>query len=479
MKSSQTRPLVYSTLSRSASRNHERAGFSQCSNVPRSPLHPVNAPLTSMSMLHFAAGGYEHRAEQDRFIGPGRLAFDFAPVVERQRKLDRRIAGELLVGMRMAAVDRPDRPVAVVPAKPHVADAAVDFGMHINRENGPARLGPLVLDRESLDVLARRFFAAGVGGKAIADHRHVGDHHVDRPAPPRELGRQQVRDAQVLLIGFPGRLLREPVEPPADRQPAHDRAEMTPAVRQVAFPRPDRRMQTDRRKVKIVGRAPRVDANGHQPVAHQPLGARDQGVGALGPIREGWAERSCPDRCSGPSLRSPSRRSRDSAAARPLPAAVSARSRGCCPPLFSIQYAGSKPRNKIVGRKLDPHPLIVLNRMGADHRGRPHPGPHRPAKPAFRRRFNPGSQHRLVGLARRSHALGGMRTLSHSNQNAQAPASSARFWCIEMGAPRGGRAASHQFVDPAEHDASTGEDRFTTRRIFEWSASARLCDRPR
>ncbi len=139
MKSSQTRPLVYSTLSRSDSRNHESAGLSQCSNVPRSPLHPVNAPLTSMSIFTSPPAGKSTGRNKIASFGPGRLAFHHAAVIERQSELDRRVASQLLVGMGMAAVDRPDRSVAVVPAKPDVADAAVDFGMHVNGEDGPAR----------------------------------------------------------------------------------------------------------------------------------------------------------------------------------------------------------------------------------------------------------------------------------------------------------------------------------------------------
>ena len=46
--------------------------------------------------VDFAAGGQVERAEQDRLIGAGRLAFDLAAVVERQGKLDRRVAGQLL-----------------------------------------------------------------------------------------------------------------------------------------------------------------------------------------------------------------------------------------------------------------------------------------------------------------------------------------------------------------------------------------------
>ena len=122
MKSSHTRPLVYSTLSRSASRNHESAGFSQCSNVPRSPLHPVNAPLTSMSIFTSPPAGKSTGRNKIASFGPGRLAFHLASVVECQSKLDRRVASQLPIRMGMPAVDRPDRAVAVMPAKPDVAD---------------------------------------------------------------------------------------------------------------------------------------------------------------------------------------------------------------------------------------------------------------------------------------------------------------------------------------------------------------------
>ena len=104
----------------------------------------------------FALGGQLERPEQDRLVRAGRLAFDFAAIVERQRKLDRCIARQLLGGVRMAAVDRQDRPVAVVPAKTDIAHAAVDLGLHVNREDRPGKLSaPVVLDPEPLDVLAR------------------------------------------------------------------------------------------------------------------------------------------------------------------------------------------------------------------------------------------------------------------------------------------------------------------------------------
>ena len=55
--------------------------------------------------------------------------------------------------------------------KPDVAHAAVDLGLHVHRENRLRRLGSFVLDQEPLDVLAGRFFPAGIQRQAIADAR--------------------------------------------------------------------------------------------------------------------------------------------------------------------------------------------------------------------------------------------------------------------------------------------------------------------
>ena len=117
---------------------------------------------------HAAAGRQLDRPEENRLVGAGRLALDVALAVERQGELDRRIAGQLAIGMDMAAIDRQQRPVDVVPAQADVADAAVDLGLHVDAENRLPRLGSLVPDQEPLDVLAGR---SSRGPRSRADNR--------------------------------------------------------------------------------------------------------------------------------------------------------------------------------------------------------------------------------------------------------------------------------------------------------------------
>ena len=169
--------------------------------------------------------------------------------------------------------------------KPDVAYAAVDLGLHIDREDRLRALGPLVLDQEALDVLARRFLAPAFRGRQspkaaksvimtwIGPCRHVS------------FGGEQVGRSLVLLYGSQAEPSREPVEPAADREATDDRAEMAAAVRKVPFPGPDERMQADRRKINVVGRAAAVDPDGHQAVADQGLGLH-QGVRRLRPVRQ-------------------------------------------------------------------------------------------------------------------------------------------------------------------------------------------------
>ena len=92
---------------------------------------------------HAAAGGKLDGTEEYRLVGAGRLALDVSPAVERQCELDRRIAGQLAVGVDMAAVDRQQRPIDVVPAQAHVTHAAIDFGLHVDREDRASGLGCL------------------------------------------------------------------------------------------------------------------------------------------------------------------------------------------------------------------------------------------------------------------------------------------------------------------------------------------------
>ena len=148
-------------------------------------------------------GGQVEPSEQDRRIRPGRLAVDPAPAVERDGELDRRVAGELPIGVAMAAIADQERPVAVVPAQPRLADPAVDLGLDVDAEQGPSRLGSVVLDAESLDVLARRLGPAGRRGETVAHGDHVGDEDPDRSAPPGQLGHEQVGRAQVMLEWLP------------------------------------------------------------------------------------------------------------------------------------------------------------------------------------------------------------------------------------------------------------------------------------
>ena len=87
------------------------------------------------------AGRQVEPAEQDRLVRAGRLAVDVAAAVERDGELDGGVARELAVGVGVAAVGRQQRPVAVVPAQPGLADAAVDLGLDVHAEEGPPRLG--------------------------------------------------------------------------------------------------------------------------------------------------------------------------------------------------------------------------------------------------------------------------------------------------------------------------------------------------
>ncbi len=275
MKSSHSLAVVCSTRSRSVERNQLSAGRSQCSNVPRSPLQPVNAPLTEHVDRHAAAGGELDR----RGTGSPRWGRS-ARTRRRPCRPDARansivaVPRQLAIGMDVPAVDRQERPVDVVPAQAHVAHAAVDFGLHVDGENRAPGFGSLVLDQEPLDVLAGRLFAARVRGQAVAHRGEVGDHDLDRPVPPGQLGRQEVGRSLILLVRVPGRPFREPVEPAADGQAADDRAEMAAALGQVAFLGTDVRMKADRRKIDVVGRAAAVDPDRHQPVADQPLGSQ-------------------------------------------------------------------------------------------------------------------------------------------------------------------------------------------------------------
>ena len=104
----------------------------------------MNAPLTSRSTVTGSPGRQVEPAEQDRLVSAGRLAVDVAPAVERDGELDGRVARELAVDVAVAAVGRQQGPVAVVPAQARLADPAVDLGLDVDAEEGPARLGPLV-----------------------------------------------------------------------------------------------------------------------------------------------------------------------------------------------------------------------------------------------------------------------------------------------------------------------------------------------
>ena len=57
-------------------------GGASARTCPRSPLQPVNAPLTSRSTRHGPPGRELDPAIKDRLVGPGRLAIDVAPRVE-------------------------------------------------------------------------------------------------------------------------------------------------------------------------------------------------------------------------------------------------------------------------------------------------------------------------------------------------------------------------------------------------------------
>ena len=96
---------------------------------------PRERPADQHVDRHAAAGRQLDRAEQDRLVGPGRLALDVALAVQREGELDRRVARQLAIGVTVAAIDRQERLVDVVPAQPDVADPAVDLGLNVDAEN--------------------------------------------------------------------------------------------------------------------------------------------------------------------------------------------------------------------------------------------------------------------------------------------------------------------------------------------------------
>ena len=218
-------------------RNQFSAGRSQCSKVPRSPLQPVNAPLTSRSIVTVCRGGELDGAEEDRLIGARGLALDVAAIVEGQGELDGRITRQLAIGVAVPAVDRQQGLVDLVPTQPDIADPAVDLRLHVDAEDGRPRLVALVLDEEPLEVLAGRLLAARVERQAVAHGDEVRLEHLDRPVPPAQLGGQQVGRTLILLEAIPGRALGEPLQALADGQSADDRPEMRAAVRVIAFAR--------------------------------------------------------------------------------------------------------------------------------------------------------------------------------------------------------------------------------------------------
>ena len=286
---------------------------------------------------HAAAGGELDRTKENRLVGAGRLALDVALAVQRQCELDRRIASQLAIGMDMAAVDRQQRPVDVVPAQAHVAHAAIDFGLHVDRENRTPRLGPVVLDQEALDVLAGRLFAARVQRQAIADGGEVGDHDLDRPVPPGQLRRQEVGRSLVLLVGVPGGPFGEPVEPASDGEAADDPAEMAAALRQIAFPGTDVGMKADRRKINVVGRAAPSTRTVINRLPTEPFGSREQRIHRFGAVRQVGTHDRVLIGTLGGQTRPRARRSRDNGAERRPPAAESGACQKLLPPLFSIQ----------------------------------------------------------------------------------------------------------------------------------------------
>ena len=108
-------------------------------------------------------------------------------------------------------------------------------------------------------------------------------------------------------------------------------AEMAAALRQVAFPGPDIRMQADRRKINVVSRTAAIDADRHQAIADQPFGSREQRIDRLGAVRQVGADDRVLIGALGESRRPRARRSRDNGAGRRPPAEEWARARSCCP----------------------------------------------------------------------------------------------------------------------------------------------------
>ena len=489
MKSSHSLAVVCSTRSRSVERNQLRAGRSQCSNVPRSPLHPVNAPLTSMSTVTLPPAGSSMARKRIASLGPvGSHSTSPLPSRARANSIVASRASLRLAWTWPRLIASSDRSMSC-QLKPTSPTPPLTSACTYTAKIGMPRLGSLVLDQEPLDVLAGRLFPARVQGQAIAHRGEVGDQDLDRPVPPGQLGRQEVGRPLVLLIGVPGGPLGEPVEPAADGEAADDPAEMAAALRQVAFPGTDVGMKADRREINVVGRAPGIDPDRHQSVADQPFGSHEQGIDRFGAVRQvGPHDRVLIGALGGDAIVALDDRAIMEPDAdrlgrnRRVPEAVA--------PFVLDPVGRQQPQREIVGRKFQRDSLVVLDRVSSDHGSRPHPRSDGPAQAAFRRRFDPGRQyHSMASHPYRRRTLRKDSTRIPSVFIPRWPEGTLDSGVSPVGAPRGGRFAerresartrsSTHLVDRSERDNSGGRFAAVTRRWFTGRKAREVQRRPR
>src|SRR5262249_44087715 len=162
------------------------------------------------------------------------------------------------------------------------------------------------------------------------------------------------------------------VETAAHGEPADDRAEMAATVRQVAFPRPHRRVKPDRWEVQIVGRTAGVHETRHHAVPNQSLRSPNQSVRSLDAPRKAWAH----DLVLIPPPGAPTMGQWDDRAIMQpnlAPLGRNRRNPEAIAPFVLNPVRGRRSQEKFVRRKLNPNPLIGLNGMRTDNSRRPHP----------------------------------------------------------------------------------------------------------
>ena len=331
MKASQCAAVSCSTRSRSAARNQARAGRSQCSKVPGSPRQPVKAPLTSRSTVTAPPAGRSSGRSRIASLGPVGSHWTGAAVVQGQGELDGRVAGQLAVGVAVAAVGRQQGPVAVVPAQARLADAAVDLGLDVDAEECAARLGPLVADAEPLEVLARRLGPPDGAGQQVRAHRdEVGGQDPDRPVPPAS-ARSPAGWSPPGSAGTTSqesRSVNQSSRRPTARPPTIAR-KWRPALGLVPLGGPDVGVQADgrvsRRRRSSPGRRPGRSSSGCRPAPRAPS-ARS----SADSVRSGRLGRTTASWCGLEAVSAPSRGPPTGSGAGRRPAAAgSGRARGC------------------------------------------------------------------------------------------------------------------------------------------------------